>query len=410
MPNKIPVYKAKINESDATGVNLVSFVEYPAIEENWVALSKENEQVTLAKDTYKQVLTGAVLVPDKEIYRVDKHGNPYYIVYDAETIEQVSQKFFKQNYTHNTNDEHLIALDKNYVIESWIKTSEQDKSVALGMDLPIGTWLMSYKVEDSEYWNEQILTNKKRGFSIEGLFSMEEVELKNSKLKMNKKSKNILQKLKEFITKVSLSDYELEDGRTLTIDDESFEAFIDSEVAPDGDYITTDGETITVSDGIVEDAENLDLSKTKEVTTEPEVKLECEQYITRYTTTDGKLIDMQYVSTANYSDGAVVEDGIFSTLNNVDIMVKDGKVIKMNYLDYDSEQYYSTHKTELQNLKIELAETKEKLKAKELEYTELASAPASTSITKEVQLTTNVNKTKGQLMVENLKKAQNILN
>lgn len=176
----IPVFSIVLNDDDRTGVSLVSFVESPAIQSNFVALSEQGLQVKLATDGMKQVLTGPVLIPDRNIVRLDEKGEPYYITFSAATIESIANKFFKKGKgLHKTNAEHEIALDGNYVVESWIITDpEKDKSAALGLSgLPVGTWMLSYKVEDAGYWKDEILTGKRKGFSLEGMFDYQPVTL-----------------------------------------------------------------------------------------------------------------------------------------------------------------------------------------------------------------------------------------
>ena len=70
----------------------ISVVTKPAIEENFIALSEhEIELKTIDED--KRILIGAVLVPEKEILRVDAKNYPYYIKFSAETIKVSSELF-----------------------------------------------------------------------------------------------------------------------------------------------------------------------------------------------------------------------------------------------------------------------------------------------------------------------------
>ena len=39
------------------------------------------------------------------------------------------------------------------------------------MDLPVGTWMVSMKVNNEEVWNDYVKTGKVKGFSIEGYFT-----------------------------------------------------------------------------------------------------------------------------------------------------------------------------------------------------------------------------------------------
>lgn len=86
---KIPIYECKIDESlnDITGIYAISFVDEPAVEENFVTLSKQ--AVLLNKDTKKQILTGVVLKPNQLIYRLDEENQPYYIQFSEVEIEKI---------------------------------------------------------------------------------------------------------------------------------------------------------------------------------------------------------------------------------------------------------------------------------------------------------------------------------
>jgi hypothetical protein len=58
------------------------------------------------------------------------------------------------------------------VVESWIVEDEdKDKSRVYGLDMPVGTWMVSMKVDDESIWTEQVKNDKVFGFSIEGSFA-----------------------------------------------------------------------------------------------------------------------------------------------------------------------------------------------------------------------------------------------
>ena len=77
------------------GVEAISLVDRPAINEDWIALSEE--PILLKEiDKEKRIILGAVLVPDRKILRKDKDGNPYYIFFSADTIEATSQDYAKK--------------------------------------------------------------------------------------------------------------------------------------------------------------------------------------------------------------------------------------------------------------------------------------------------------------------------
>lgn len=67
-----------LNEEDInSGVDAVSVVENPAIEENWIALKKHEIQLKTINEE-KRILMGAALVPKKQIYRRNEKTNEEY--------------------------------------------------------------------------------------------------------------------------------------------------------------------------------------------------------------------------------------------------------------------------------------------------------------------------------------------
>ena len=148
----------------------ISVVTKPAIEENFIALS-EHEIELKTIDEEKRILIGAVLVPDKEILRVDKDKNPYYIKFSAETIKQSSELFLMRSKQNNVTLQHTQKLEDMSVVESWIvEDSKVDKSALYGLNYPKGTWVAMMKVNNDSVW-EQVKSGAIKGFSIEGKFS-----------------------------------------------------------------------------------------------------------------------------------------------------------------------------------------------------------------------------------------------
>ena len=157
-------------EQDDIGVDAISIVENPAIESDFVAL--KNQEIKLAEvDKEKKILMGALLIPNKPIYRNGGEGE-YYIYFSKDTIVKASQMFLQNGKQSNSTLEHSQALNGLTLVESWIVEDKvHDKSVKYGMDLPLGTWMGSVKVNNDDVWNEYVKTNKVKGFSIEGYFA-----------------------------------------------------------------------------------------------------------------------------------------------------------------------------------------------------------------------------------------------
>jgi hypothetical protein len=157
-------------EQDDIGVEAISIVESPAIESDFVAL--KNQEIKLAEvDKEKKILMGALLIPNKPIYRNGAEGE-YYIYFSKETIVKASQMFLQKGNQSNSTLEHAEPLSGLTLVESWLVEDDvMDKSRKYGLDVPVGTWMGSVKVNNEDVWNEYVKSNKVKGFSIEGYFA-----------------------------------------------------------------------------------------------------------------------------------------------------------------------------------------------------------------------------------------------
>ena len=158
------------SESLQAGIQAISVVESPAIEEDFVALKNEQPKVELKTvDKEKRILMGAALIPNKPIYR--RNGeDEYYIYFSQDTVRKASELFFINGNQNKATLEHQIDVQGTSVVESWIIEGEQDKSRMYGMELPVGTWMVSMKILNDELWEGYVKSGKVKGFSIEGYF------------------------------------------------------------------------------------------------------------------------------------------------------------------------------------------------------------------------------------------------
>ena len=171
----------------------VSLVEDPAIESNFIALSKQQSSIKLENE--KRLLIGAALVPNKPIYR-NVNGNEFYISFDETTIEKLAQDFLANDYQHNITVDHQEDANDIVIVESWIKTSENDKSVSYGLNEPIGTWFIGMKVNNDEIW-QRVKDGFYKGFSIEAVVGLDEL-INNNNLQLAM-DKEFIDKLREII-------------------------------------------------------------------------------------------------------------------------------------------------------------------------------------------------------------------
>ena len=166
------------DENEASGVYAISLVDRPAIQENFVLLSKEYEFATI--DNERRIVLGAALVPNKLILRKDVDtGEMYHIYFSEETIRKTAEKFFKQKLQDQSTLQHEVAVQGVTAIESWIIEDEQyDKTRKYNLNYPVGTWVVASKIDNEEVWENYVKTGKVLGYSIEGNYN-ENVELAN---------------------------------------------------------------------------------------------------------------------------------------------------------------------------------------------------------------------------------------
>ena len=156
---------------EVSGIEAISIVSAPAIEEGFIALKNE-AQVRLAEvDKDKRLLIGAALIPDKTIYR--KTGDEeFYIYFSKATVAKASQMYLQAGNQGQATLEHASEkLEGMNIVESWLIEDEvHDKSRKYGLNLPLGSWMITMKVDNDEMWNEYVKKNLVSGFSIEGYF------------------------------------------------------------------------------------------------------------------------------------------------------------------------------------------------------------------------------------------------
>ena len=195
MTKKIKKYKVGIDSETYA----ISMVESPAIESDFVALKKEEEQRVYLESDVKHMVYGAALIPDKDIYR-NNGEQEFYISFTKESIEKMSQDFLKDYRQHNVTLDHETDASDVTVVESWLKADAlYDKSVAIGLDkdLPVGTWIVGMKVNQIDVW-DRIKSGELKGFSVESLISLEEFNKQDNT--MIETNENFWTKLKSILS------------------------------------------------------------------------------------------------------------------------------------------------------------------------------------------------------------------
>jgi len=186
------------DNDDLTGIEAISVVENPAIEEDFIAL--KSDEIKLAEvDKEKRILMGAALIPNKPIYRRNE-DQEFYIFFSKETVSKASQLYLKKGKQGEATLEHQEKITGLTVVESWIIEDDiHDKSRKYSLNMPIGTWMVSMKVDNDEIWNDYVKTGKVKGFSIEGYFA-DKVEMPKEKLSAeDKEAEELLNKITDVL-------------------------------------------------------------------------------------------------------------------------------------------------------------------------------------------------------------------
>jgi hypothetical protein len=168
---------AQIKFKKNGSINKVSLVKRPAIEVDFLKLAEDQTFLKLALNEEKMNVTGPALIPNKNYLRgrdffintlgIDSSG---YIFFDEETVKLFALEFLKNG--NSINLEHEIDVNKNdtNLVESWMIETKHDKAYDMGFtkeQCPIGTWMMTQHVNNSDLWKE-IKDGNYNGYSIEG--------------------------------------------------------------------------------------------------------------------------------------------------------------------------------------------------------------------------------------------------
>lgn len=255
MEDMTKVYKINIDLfDDITGLDAISLVESPAVKKDFLVFSEDKKLVF--NDEEKRIITGVAILADTPIYRRDNSGNEYYVIFDKETIQKLVEKYSKNNLINSVNIEHNDNdfVDGVTMIESYIVDKSRGICPKEFEDIPDGSWIVSYKVENDEVWNK-IKSEELFGFSVQGIFKLVEEKIssefsnkniKNSKMnKFREAVKELLMKYSDVMT--DKGELEWEEDAQLEV---GYKVYQNDMPAPDGEY-RVDDKIFVVVDGAV---------------------------------------------------------------------------------------------------------------------------------------------------------------
>lgn len=174
---KLPVYKIVINmDDDETGMTAISMVDFPAIVTNWQAFADKKSPMKFeVVDEKEHKVTGPAIIAGMPIYRWSWDLGEYYVVFEADEIDKIIEKYSRNNLWNSVSLQH----DGN-PISTAIMTEYYQKDRAKGIN-PKGyeevsdkSLFVTYKITDDELWNTIISGDGQlNGFSIEIMADME---------------------------------------------------------------------------------------------------------------------------------------------------------------------------------------------------------------------------------------------
>ena len=272
----IPVYNAIISDAE-TGMFKISLVDDPAVMSNFQAFDKQNiPQMYAIQDEEKRLVRGVVMRADFPIYRRDDKMGEYYIIYKADQIRIMAEKYLAESRQNDVNVMHRKDSDVDGVqmVQYFIKG---DGVSVEGFDeCADGSLFAEFHIINDDIWDE-IKAGTYKGFSLEGVFDMQPEtdadEIQNIVDKLdgafrklfknnNNKIMSKLKKLKAALAKAfaALGNVTTDKGILAWDGDEDLKAGYNIYVedsdgnrtpAEDGDYRTEDGKTIVVVGGQV---------------------------------------------------------------------------------------------------------------------------------------------------------------
>jgi hypothetical protein len=337
-----PIYEALVTSEDA-GMLRISLVDLPAVESNFLAFAKEDgEPVRLyfVRDEERRIVRGVVMRADYPILR--RNGDyEYYIVFRADTIRVMAEKYLAESRQNNVDEMHNHAeVDQVQMVQYFIKDTAAGIAPAGFEDIADGSLFAEFHVLNDEVW-AKVKDGTYRGFSLEGAFELAPEQMKaipktDKNMSKIKRFKAALARLLAEFGNISTDkgvlawdgDEDLKEGDAVFIEDQEG----NRTDAPDGDYVTTDAKTIVVADGKVAEIRDPEAEVAPE-----EAEKEPEQTFGRIATDNGELV---WEGDGDLAEGAAVfvegeegltpaPDGEYKTEDGKTIVVVEGRVAEI---------------------------------------------------------------------------------
>lgn len=165
----LPLYNLVIDDDDTLGVDKISLVDLPAVEENFLLFdeTKHIDYSFSVQNEEKRLVSGIAMLADHPIYRETPDKKGYYVVFSKETIEKIAHRFAKNNYAFNISTQHKTDVDNCYVVESFIINKERGICPKEFADVEDGSWYTTVKIDNDSVWDAIKNGEGLNGFSVE---------------------------------------------------------------------------------------------------------------------------------------------------------------------------------------------------------------------------------------------------
>ena len=424
----IPVYDAIISD-EQTGMFKISLVDDPAVMSNFLAFDNNRKvQMYQVENEEKRLVRGVVMRADFPIYRYDKRLGECYIIYKAEQIRTMAEKYLLESRQNDVNLMHQQDSDVDGVqmVQYFIKGN--GISVEGFEGIADGSLFAEFHIVNDEIW-DAVKEGTYKGFSLEGVFDLvpeqdadkvEEIvdsldgafsrffndtkKFTMGKLKRFKAA--LLKALAEFAVVTTDKgilawdgDEDLKVGDSVYLEDGEG----NRTPAEDGEYKTDENKTIVVADGKVADildpevevdAPEVDetTEEVEEVAEETEEPAEEEQTLASVATDkgdllfEGELAEGTEVFVADEEGNRTpAEDGDYILEDGRTLKVAEGKVAEIVEAETPTEEETPAEPEEVAALKAENEALKAELESLKSQVEQLKAQPLAKPAHEEVR-------------------------
>ena len=165
----LPVYDALVPDED-TGMLKISLVDLPAVMSDFLVFNEQRMvQMYSIQDEEKRLVYGVVMRADFPIYRKDDRIGEYYIVYKADTIRKMAEKYLADGLQNEVNVMHSTDVEGVQMVQYFIKDSARGVNPTGFEDIADGSLFAEFHILNDDVW-EAVKDGTYKGFSLEGVF------------------------------------------------------------------------------------------------------------------------------------------------------------------------------------------------------------------------------------------------